>query len=428
MSRLLLPNLTFEDELDGTAHRIPAMARKSAGQLAAVMGLLTSRIAADEAVAEIDETLMLCEGELPSEIPPALKHVRFETLNSLSRSKLGDVEFQPWGWSTAAISLGTKLGLKFAAPDSEVVRFVNSREFLAPRDGCRSLATETEAQKLPGGQLCWSVEQAHEALQNFAELGFSSWVIKSNLSQAARNRVCGDGVALPLTTHNWLQKRFSEKQPVYVEPWFERVAECGLQFHVPAGSEDGSIEFLGGCEMLTDNSGRYRGSIVSTNVAGWWQRAMQPCKNIAEDARQLGFSGPMGMDCMLVRHPQNRQLWLRPCHDVNGRFTMGRVALSLRRWLQPGEIGYWCHGVAKSETADQNVFERQAGENVRIIPTSPARYGSERTTFQTALLISGDCGRLTSVASEILSQNIRGPFEHPHVLDLSTAANEKSSP
>jgi hypothetical protein len=45
MSRLLLPNLMFEDELDGTAHRVPALARKSAGQLAAVMGLLASGIA-----------------------------------------------------------------------------------------------------------------------------------------------------------------------------------------------------------------------------------------------------------------------------------------------------------------------------------------------------------------------------------------------
>ena len=424
MPRILLPNLMFEDELDGTAHRVPAMARKSAGQLAAVMGLLAST--KSSTASEASDIVIVSDDEVPSEIPPALQHVRFESLRSLSRRNIAEFGFQPWGWSNAAIAVGRKLGLQFFAPDADVVRFVNSREFLAPRDECWPLSSNTKTRELPGGRLCQSMPQVSDALQEFAALGFTKWVIKSNLSQAARNRVCGDGHNITVATHNWLQKRCADKQPVYVEPWYERVAECGLQFHLPEISSDDPIEFLGGCEMLTDDSGRYRGSIVSKAAHGWWHRAISRCAEIAATARQLGFFGPMGMDCMLVRDPINGQLWLRPCHDINGRFTMGRVALSLRHWLQPGEIGYWCHGVAKSETDGQNLFEQQAGENVRIIPTSPVRHGSEKTTFQTALLISADCGRLTTVVSQILSQNIRGPFDQPIASDLSTAANEKS--
>ena len=431
MPRLLLPNLMFEDELDGIAHRVPALARKSAGQLAAVMGLLASRSelpSKSGAASDQHVIVIVNEDAIPSEIPPALQHVRFETLASLSRVDLAEFEYQPWGWSEAAINLGTKLGLKFSAPDPDAVRFVNSREFLAPRDGCWPLSKEAEAGELPCGRLCWSADQVSEALREFFGLGFAKWVIKSNFSQASRNRMCGDGVEISATTQNWLQKRFVDKQPVYVEPWFERVAECGLQFDVPPSASDASIEYIGGCEMLTDESGRYRGSIVSTAVDGWWWSAIPHCANIAAVAQRLGFFGPIGMDCMLVRHPVDGQLWLRPCHDVNGRFTMGRVALSLRHWLRPGEIGFWCHGVEKSDMAAGNLFAEQPGENVRIIPTSPAMYGSERTTFQTALLISADCCRLTTVVSEILSQNIRGPFDPLNVSDLSTAANEKSSP
>jgi hypothetical protein len=55
-------------------------------------------------------------------------------------------------------------------------------------------------------------------------------------------------------------------------------------------------------------------------------------------------------------------------------------------------------------------------------------YGSGRATFQTALLISADCCRLETVASEILSQNIRGPFDPLNFIDFRTAANEKFSP
>jgi hypothetical protein len=425
MPRVLLPNLMFEDELDGTAHKVPALARKSAGQLAAVMGLLASHVGN---VSDPDDIVIVSDDEIPSDIPPALQHVRFETLSSLSRMNLAEYGFQPWGWSNAAIALGRKLGLQFSAPDAEVVRFVNSRQFLASRDDCRPVSVTAAAGEFPAGRLCQSMTQVSDALQEFSALGFTMWVIKSNLSQAARNRLCGTGVEIPVTTRNWLQKRFDQLQPVYVEPWFDRVAECGLQFHVPPISSEEPIEFLGGCEMLTDDTGRYRGSIVSTTLQGWWHRAIPRCAEIAATARQMGFFGPMGMDCMLVRHSQDEQLWLRPCHDVNGRFTMGRVALSLRHWLQPGEIGYWCHRVAKSGDPGQNLFEQQAGEDVRIIPTSPARYGSEKTTFQTAFLISADCGLLTSVVSRILSQNIRGPFDQLFASDLSTAANEKSSP
>lgn len=424
MPRILLPNLMFEDELDGTAYRVPVLARKSAGQLAAVMGLLAS--AQPSSASEPGDIVVVIGDEIPSEIPPALRHVRFETLTSLGKLNLAEFGFQPWGWSDAAITVGRKLGLQFSAPDADVVRFVNSREFLAPQDGCLSLTPNITARELPGGRLCGSMLQVSEALHEFSALGFSRWVIKSNLSQAARNRVCGDGLDIPMAGQNWLQKRFVDKQPVYVEPWFERIAECGLQFYVPAISSEDPIDFLGGCEMLTDDSGRYRGSVVSDAAHGWWHRAIPRCAEIAAAARQLGFFGPIGMDCMLVRDPVDGQLWLRPCHDINGRFTMGRVALSLRHLLQPGEIGYWCHGMRKSDVAGQNLFEQQAGENVRIIPTSPAGHGSEKTTFQTALLISAECCHLTSVVSQILSQNIRGPFDQSIASILSTAANEKS--
>ena len=132
MPRLLHPNLMFEDELDGIAHRVPAMARKSAGQLAAVMGLLASSIRSN-AASDQHDIVIVDEDAVPSEIPTALQHVRFETHASLAQKNLADYEFQPWGWSKAAINLGAKLGLKFSSPDPGVVKFVNSREFLVPR-------------------------------------------------------------------------------------------------------------------------------------------------------------------------------------------------------------------------------------------------------------------------------------------------------
>jgi len=407
---LFYPNLMFEDELSESNGLLPPAARRLIAELSPVMGLLSPL---DETAAETADVVLVPDGCCPSELPPALSHLQFISDAACQADQFAGFDFLPWGWSHSAIQMGQELNLAFQAPASSVVKHVNSREFLSAFDF--SCDVESGAQwKTPVGVLCRSSAEVAAALGSFAREGSTNWVIKANFSQASRNRLLGKDLAPDPLQANWLKRRFEKDEPVYAEPWFERLAECGLQFWIPPQSSAVlTVRFEGACEMLTDAVGRYRGSIVtrpeSTKYA-WWRAAIPHCLNVAQHARELGFSGAMGMDCMLFRHPVDSSLRLRFCHDINGRLTMGRVALSLQRWLHPGETGFWCHAAAKSAINGQNIFDGLDKTGVRIVPTSPSRVGLQSPVLQTAFLISADCEGLIQVARKILSQDIRGPF------------------
>jgi hypothetical protein len=413
MPRLFLPNLMFEDELGGSQQRLPLEARRLIAELSPVMGLLSN--SEPESSDGLRDIVVVPSDAVPSEIPATLQHVRFVTDVEITASRLDAYELAPWGWSEQAVSIGQNYSIKHRAPDLAAVKHVNSREFLAPFDRCGSLDGSSDDRSV--GMLCRTMQEIEESLERFSDEHHLAWVIKSNFSQAARNRLIGKGLHPDASQTQWLLKRFEMSEPVYAEPWLERLAECGLQFWIPTTpAAEPEVHFVGACEMLTDKMGRYRGSILRFDDENpWWQNAISHCRQIAQHAAALGFRGPIGMDCMLFRHPGCGVHWLRFCHDINGRNTMGRVALSLKPRLQPGETGFWCHSSGKTSGGHQNVFETLNVKNVRIVSTSPSRTGTQPTNLQTALLISDDCENLIQVARKILSQDIRGPFQTDHV-------------
>lgn len=404
MSQILFPNLMFEDELRHRPRCATANARRIVSELGPVMGLLSGNDTAETSI------LLVAPDAMPQELPPALEHIQFESLKSLSSNTLGDTRFVPWGWSRQAILTGRQLNLRFEAPDPEVVTAINSRQFLADFDQCFPLRGRATPE--PFGILCSSLNDVCRSLKSFADRNVVNWVLKANLSQAAGNRLIGNGLIPVESQIAWLYRRFQAGEVVYAEPWVERMAECGLQFTVRRmESGDHETAFDGAAEMLTDAVGRYRGSILRRMAEKvWWEPAISHCRIIAERASEMGFFGVMGMDCMMYRHPTDGCAWLRVCHDINGRCTMGRVALSLMRFLQKGENGIWCHAPAKSSTVPWNPFDAVDRENVRIVKTSPTRIGSQPIKLQTALLISEDCRCLTRVVHKILGPDIRGSF------------------
>jgi len=415
MPRLFLPNLMFEDELGRSQQRLPLEARRLVAELAPVMALLSS--SGHETSNEQRDIVLVATDGVPSDIPAALRHVRFATDDELKASRLDAYELVPWGWSQQAVSIGQKYSLKNDAPNLVAVKHLNSREFLAPFDRCRSVNGTGDETSV--GILCRTMSELEEALERFSDEHQRGWVIKSNFSQAARNRLIGTGSHPDAAQTKWLLKRFEMSEPVYAEPWLERLAECGLQFWIPTSpaiptrpTGEPEVHFVGASEMLTDKMGRYRGSILrNEEEISWWRDAIPQCRLIAQHAASVGFRGAIGMDCMLFRHPGSGVPRLRFCHDINGRYTMGRVALSLKNELTSGETGFWCHCSGKTATGHQNVFETLNVKNVRIVSTSPAGTGTQPTNLQTALLISDDCENLIQVVRKILSQDIRGPFQ-----------------
>ncbi|MBL8808690.1 MAG: hypothetical protein JNM43_00820 [Planctomycetaceae bacterium] len=351
-------------------------------------------------------------GELPA-VFDGIQFMNIEAASETINRQKRLWRFEPWGWSPSALKIATTLGLECETASLDSVRIVNSRQFSSQFDIAIDL--ETEERTTPFGTLCRTVPEVIESLERYSLQNDGRWVIKANISHAARNRVLGSG-QLRESQLQWLESQLAQA-PVYVEPWVERIAECGLQFDV---GKRGASSFLGAAEMITDLQGQYHGSILrpceteaanapSTTVGHWWKPSIDHGQTIVEAASDLGFRGPLGIDCMVFR--EAGRLRLRLAHDINGRRTMGRLALSLRRHVPRGHWACWCFASAKSEQSISEALRESSTAGVQIMPTSPAQLCGRATTLRTCLAISADWKLLNQVAQKILSHDIRGPFD-----------------
>ena len=416
----LLPNLFFEEELQSIATAASPRARQTVAEIGPVMGLLageTHGSSTSPDASPLRSIVVVADDSRPDDVPPALQGVEFLTIDELAaRVRLetepnpergNDWVAVPWGWSHPAVAIFQRAGLRINAPDIDVVQSINSRQFQSTFDAAIEIDGRQRVDSF--GTLCRSQAEVTNAIKAACEYSQRGWVIKADLSHASRNRMLGTSTELRSEQRAWLESRFDSGECVYVEPWVERLSECGLQFFVPqSGISAATIEFTGAAEMLNDEAGRYRGSIVrSTLHEAIWEPAIEHCLQIARSAGTLGYFGPLGIDCMVFRCPKDNRRWLRLSHDINGRLTMGRIALSLRRFLESGETGLWIHGGVNSGLRNGKTADEVMPGGVRMIHTGPGRVGGKAVRTETALVVSADFERLKAACTQILGRSVK---------------------
>ncbi|MFM7056508.1 MAG: hypothetical protein ACKO2P_06255 [Planctomycetota bacterium] len=399
MPLIHVPNLRFEDELTGPLQAQPAKLEQLTAELAALIALR----------ADPGDVVLVEHTGVPESagLPDCLARARFLTLPEL-REQLRSAEtdgatthwqLAPWGWSDSMQRLLLSLRLSQTAPDLQAIRRVNTRAFAAEFDGMVSV--DAERLECPFSRLCDSVRQVEVALTELSDSAADRWVIKANLSHAARNRLLGQGRQLNPEQLAWLTRRLQRDEPVCVEPWVRRLRECGLQWTISEDSGRLLVTFDGAAEMLTDTQGQYRGSLIG-GIPGdpcWWQPAIEHGRRVAAAAGKLGFRGPLGIDCMLVEHA-GRQ-WLRPAHDINGRQTMGRLALSLERRLPHGFYGAWCHIPTLAPGIEPDFSCNPPNSVVVAQRTGPARMAGRLPGLQTLLLSGSNSALVTAAAMKL---------------------------
>lgn len=433
MNRVLLPNLFFEDELRPSTKLASPNARQLAAELGPVMGLLgLENRASDPAFScqSPDRSIVLVANDARSgDMPLVLQGVEFLTIDELLLRQLtvnpahrpppesGNAtnwDVVPWGWSHFAVDALRKTGVVFDAPDLDAVRRINSRHFQLQFD----VAVEIDGTHRTDsfGVLCRTLPEVEAAISRACHYSPHGWVIKAELSHACRNRLLGTSSTCGGEQRAWVAGKFAIGESVYVEPWVRRVSECGLQFHVTkSASAMPQVQFIGAAEMITDEAGRYRGSVVyslrheGSSHDSPWQAAIEHGYHIAEAAAATGYFGAIGIDCMIFRCPRDNRRWLRLSHDINGRLTMGRVALSLRRLLEPGETGYWLHSSADFVRQNQERIDKNFGRGVRMISTSPGQTGGRVAKIGTALFVSTDREALKAIRMQIPGQSAKMP-------------------
>lgn len=245
---------------------------------------------------------------------------------------LAEWRLQPWGWSESASRLARRVGLPESAVGTESIRQANSRRF----------SSELEREWGVGLEGAGEVRSIDELADVLSSLSIEArWVVKAEFGMSARERILGTGRSLTETSASWVRKRLARDGAVFFEPWVERLDEAGLQLEVPAAGEP---ILVGITSLLTDSSGGYCGSRFEVNdrLNEVYAPAVDVALQAAKRLQQVGYRGPLGIDAMRYRRSDGS--WgLRPLQDINARLTMGRLSLSLRRFLAPGETGVWCH-------------------------------------------------------------------------------------
>jgi len=123
-----------------------------------------------------------------------------------------------------------------------------------------------------------------------------------------------------------------------VEPHYAKVKDFGMEF---VCDEQGRIGYLG-LSLFHTSNGAYTGNILTDEeqkiemishyiTVDLLVSVQQNICHILEGVLKGSYTGPFGVDMMVVAREDQQGFWLHPCVEINLRRTMGHVALSLTR-------------------------------------------------------------------------------------------------
>lgn len=330
MPRLFIGNFDFEHRLAAPGRQLPAKLQRLNAELA------TSWLAiADEGdylwTPEPIDTEFFKQA-VANGLPRVIPVVSFDEVPA-------GTECVPWGWTDEIRKLCAARGWIRNDPDDSAVRAANSRR----------LSSELEQEwrvGLPFSGEATSIDQ----IEHYVGLHDhdSRWVIKAEFGMSGRERLLGSGVPEG-ADRSWIEKRLSSNGIVFFEPWVEKVSEVGIQIDIPRQGEPQLLEVV---PMIADERGQYSGSRLTSQDSEQshvtlrpsdWGLAIDIALQAARRIQNVGYFGPLGIDAMQYKD-ENQQLHVRPLQDINARWTMGRLCLGFRRFLERYESAEWLRG------------------------------------------------------------------------------------
>tara|TARA_R110002072_G_scaffold302999_1_gene491047 strand:- start:80267 stop:81535 length:1269 start_codon:yes stop_codon:yes gene_type:complete len=350
MPRILHGNFDFEHELARTGYNRPRLLERLNAELSTHL----------LAIAEDGDFLFSGDAGLTDFLTDSAA-AGFSCVRSAESEKLPihGAEFVPWGCSRPAILLAASKGWNFNGPSPESVAAVNSRAF--------SFELERRLDSaIPGAVEIDSVDTLQAAIRSAADVWNRSaeafdWLVKAEFGMSGRERISGSGILPDDSQVHWIRRRLVSGERLYFEPRVESFGELSSQWIIPQAEFDdrssAEPELIGTTQLLVDQSGQYLGSVLintaSTESPGpvsgdkgfsfsrhTLKRVLDDARSVAEESRQAGYHGPLGIDSMVYRG-SNGESALRSIQDVNARFTMGRIALEWFRRFAATDRPAW---------------------------------------------------------------------------------------
>ena len=178
--------------------------------------------------------------------------------------------------------------------------------------------------------------------------GYGRIVLKAPWSSSGRGiRFWDNSVALTDNQKGWMHNVLKTQGSIMVEPYYNKVKDFGMEFE----SRDGRVSYCG-LSLFDTANGAYTGNILATETAKLHyleryvpQSLLLSVIRLAEQHLTtflgLHYTGPLGIDMMIVADESQKGFLLHPCVEVNLRRTMGHVALSLSQHCNPQADDEW---------------------------------------------------------------------------------------
>ncbi|MEW4490048.1 hypothetical protein AB1L42_18335 [Thalassoglobus sp. JC818] len=326
MSTLWIGNFCFEDELDA-AKTLPLKLQRLEAELTPCL------IAASQPGDFILTKTPWTPENWPELEAMGLANRKFVTPDELRDLAPSIERTQPWGWTESAREFCQKFQLLMHSPSQKAVRDVNSRKT------SRQLSIELGC-PLPGEILIDSMDDLISALASIVyENGF---VIKTEFGQSGRGQIRSETTDLAASQLAWVKKRLKTGSSLFLEPRLTPILELGIQWDIP---ESGEPVMFAVTQLKSSAQGRYTQTIVhpsdlpeepTTAILSFQRQAVQ---RLQAD----GYFGPVGIDAMIYQGADQRPQ-VRPLQDINGRWTMGRLACFWAQQCFPDrrDVG-WTH-------------------------------------------------------------------------------------
>lgn len=348
MSQVFYGNFDFEHELADASYNRPRQLERLNAELSAHLLALAA-----------DGDLLFCDDLTIRDFLADAKTAGFPSVRLINNAgrEVVDGRLVPWGCSKQAIDFAASCGWACEAPPIKSVVMANSRQFSFDLEQRQGVA-------IPGAAEVTSLETLGAAIAAAAGVWKSpaaefDWLLKAEFGMSGRERIAGRGLKLDDAQASWIRRRIGAGGRLFFEPRVDSICElsthwCLSNSQLARGIEAGrqaESELIGTTQLLVDRSGQYVGSIpvdrsaIDKTLLGcselslsraMFDQSLRDARLVTDEARRLGYHGPISVDSMVYRGPDGEPL-VRPIQDVNARFTMGRIAVE------------WCQRFATSD-------------------------------------------------------------------------------
>jgi len=257
----------------------------------------------------------------------------------------------PWGWSPATVQLFREVApvCLEAYRSSAIAGWNPSHKSLYSRVTSMQLLSDiienSTANWLPDLSTVPVICTTHEEIYHQINLSERA-VVKSPWSSSGRGLLLFPNPDSKVKNNEVLSGMLKQQGFVTVEPWQDKVVDLSFQFY----SRNGEISYMGRTFFETDGKGRYQRNFLtdrvhlSTGVNDFLDEHHSDVVDLLQKALQSSgyrslYEGWIGIDALVFK-TETGKIKLQPLVEINGRFTMGAIALRMRKHLAPGSNGF----------------------------------------------------------------------------------------